>query len=421
MNVQTLAPQELDYLRTIHTTMSSEPTAVLNSSILSLLATIDRELRAKWLVEQQYKPGDIIFKEGDVGDAMYLIRSGQVIVFKGDPGSPIVLGYRGAGEIIGEMALLDDRPRSATVVATEPLCLLKISQEDFQTWLGDNPSLRVNLMKVLSARLREADEVRTDTFLTAESLTQQISYLETEKQKLLELQRLREETSELIVHDLRNPLSLVAGAINMLEMVLPQEILQANREILDLALTNTERLKRLVDSFLDIARMEAGAAELLLVETDLLGLIKTVVNRMIIAVQGTGVTFFLSLPDELPLVMVDEEKIDRVMANLIDNAIKFTPKGGQIAVTAERREGHVWVSVANSGPSISPEDQERIFDRFTQVADALRRRHGSGLGLAFCRLVAAAHGGRIWVEPGQGGEGNRFIFSLPLPTGKKDF
>ncbi len=368
------------------------------------------------MVEQQYKPGDIIFKEGDVGDAMYLIRSGQVLVFKGEVSSPIVLGYRGVGEIIGEMALLDDRPRSATVVATEELSLLKIGQEDFQRWLGDNPSLRVSLMKALSARLREADAVRTDTVLTAESLTQQVSHLETEKQKLLELQRLREETSELIVHDLRNPLSLVAGALNMLEMMLPEEVLQANREILDLALTNTERLKRLVDSLLDIARMEAGAAELLLVETDLVGLIKTVVNRMIIALQGTGITFFLSLPDGLPLVTVDEEKIDRVVANLIDNAIKFTPKDGQISVAAERREGYIWVSVANSGPSIPPEDHERIFNRFTQVNDAHYRRRGSGLGLAFCRLVVAAHKGRIWVEPGYGGEGNRFIFSLPLST-----
>jgi signal transduction histidine kinase len=297
----------------------------------------------------------------------------------------------------------------------EEVCLLEISREDFRTWLGDNPSLRVNLMKALSTRLREADEVRTHTFLASESLTRQVSDLETEKQKLLELQRVRQETSELLVHDLRNPLSLIAGALNMLEMVLPEETLQANREIMDLASVNCDRLKRMVDSLLDVARMEAGVPELLLLEADLLQLIKMVVDRMTITLHGTGITLHLSLPAELPPLVIDEVKIDRVLANLIENAVKFTPKDGQITVTAEKREEDVLVSVANTGPTIPPADRSRIFDRFAQVSDPHLRRRGSGLGLAFCRLAVEAHGGQIWVEPGEGDKGNRFIFSLPLP------
>jgi signal transduction histidine kinase len=114
--------------------------------------------------------------------------------------------------------------------------------------------------------------------------------------------------------------------------------------------------------------------------------------------------------------MIDEEKIDRVLANLIDNALKFTPKGGEITIAVEEQDKHVLVSVANTGPTIPPRDGERIFDRFAQLSETSHQRRGWGLGLAFCRLAVEAHGGRIWVEPGEGGEGNRFVFSLPLPT-----
>ncbi len=415
MASQILTPQELDHLRAAYAT-SAEPTAKLNSPVLSLLAAINRELRTQWLVEQQYVPGEIIFKEGDVGDAMYVIRAGQVVVFKGNPTSPIVLGYRGVGEIVGEMALLEDRPRSATVVATEEVGLLKISRKDFQKWLGRNPSLRGNLLKALSARLRAADQIRSDTLLTTESLSRQISNLKTEKQQLLELQRLRQESTELIVHDLRNPLSLVTGVIHMLEMVLPEGILQANQEILELVLINCERMNRLVDALLDIARLESGAPELFLTEVNLPQLVNVVVKRMATLIDSSSISLQLFIPAGLPAVVVDEEKIDRVLANLIDNAVKFTPKGGEITVAAEKQDQHVLVSVANTGPTIPRHDRERIFDRFAQLSETSHQRRGSGLGLAFCRLAIEAHGGHIWVEPGEGDEGNRFVFSLPLPT-----
>jgi signal transduction histidine kinase len=121
-----------------------------------------------------------------------------------------------------------------------------------------------------------------------------------------------------------------------------------------------------------------------------------------------------SIPDSLPTVVVDEEKIDRVLANLIDNAVKHTADDGYIAVAAELKDGQVLVSVTNTGPSIPAEDRHRIFDRFTQAPGGRPKTRGFGLGLAFCRLAVEAHGGRIWVEAGDDGTSNRFIFSLPL-------
>ena len=131
MTSQFLTRQKLDRLLAVSPALSESAT-LLDSPILSLLAATKRELLAKLMTEQHYAPGQIIFKEGDVGDAMYIIRSGRVAVVKGGFKSPTILAYRGVGEIIGEMALLEDEPRSASVVAVEELRLLRISRENFQ-------------------------------------------------------------------------------------------------------------------------------------------------------------------------------------------------------------------------------------------------------------------------------------------------
>ena len=112
--------------------------------------------------------------------------------------------------------------------------------------------------------------------------------------------------------------------------------------------------------------------------------------------------------------MVDQSLLDRVLTNLIDNAVKHTPLGGLVTVAAEVLKGEMAVSVTDSGPGIPPEERERIFERFTQTTGEKRRRRGFGLGLTFCRLTVLAHGGRIWVESGADGKGSRFVFTLPL-------
>ncbi len=388
--------------------------AQLDSAILKLLAATRRESLDRLITKEDYVQGELVFREGDIGRAMYIIRSGQVVVFKGKTDTPTILAHQGIGEIFGEMALLEDQPRSASVLALEDLRLLKISHQDFQQVLGDNPPLGMSIMSILSTRLRTANEVHDSNLAAERQFARQISRLQTEKEQLLELERLRQETIDLIIHDLRNPLSLFLGAINMLEMMLPEDVLEANQEILELATLNCEHMKRLVNSLLDVAQMETGESQLEMVLTDLSSLIKKTVDRMSLHLKRDSVTIYSAIPAELPPIQLDPRKIDRVLANLIDNAVKHSIGNGRVTIAARVQEKHVRVHVINTGDAIPPEDRERIFERFTHTTRGKPEIRGFGLGLAFCRLAVEAHHGQIWVEPTRDGLGNCFIFSLPL-------
>jgi signal transduction histidine kinase len=414
MGSQALTPSELEQLLDSHPVLSDIWTAPPESPLVRLLASMDRDLLTQLMTEHRYSPGEIVCEEGERGDAMYLIWSGRVAVIKGDIQSPNVLFYRGPGEVIGEMALLEDQPRSASIVALDNLHLLRIDREGFQQWVASTPEIGLSIMASLSARLRASDNVLYAGVEVEKKLAHQVSELETDKQQLLELQRVRQETSDLIVHDLRNPLGIIYSGLNMLEMVLPEDILDVNRELLDLATSACERMQRLVDSLLDVSKLETGEMPLKLTTTNLRPLLDNAGKRQSIATRTRDVVLRIDIPTELPLVAVDSEMLERILANLIDNAFKYSPNGEQIVVSAEVGTNEIIISVADAGPGIPPHERERIFERFTQVEGTQLQRRGFGLGLTFCRLAVEAHGGEIWVEDGPGGKGSRFVFTLPF-------
>jgi signal transduction histidine kinase len=238
--------------------------------------------------------------------------------------------------------------------------------------------------------------------------------LQDEKEQLLELQRVRQETSDLVVHDLRNPLGTIYGALNMLEMVLPEEIAHDNRELLDLANAACMRMQRLVDSLLDVAKLETGEMPMTLSLTNFRPVLEEAAQRQALTARMRRITIQVDAPDYLPNVVIDTEKIERVLANLLDNALKYTPDNEIIVLAADAEEDLIIVSITDAGPGIPVEERERIFERFAQVSSQRPARRGFGLGLTFCRLAVEAHGGHIWVEASPGGQGSRFIFTLPL-------
>ena len=231
----------------------------------------------------------------------------------------------------------------------------------------------------------------------------------TEEHQVAETRKLITET---LVHDLRSPLSAVVSAIDVMEDSLKNE---ARSEILPQAIQvarrGSTRVLGMVESLLDISRLQSGTIELIRIPIDLQAVVDTILVDFLPQSQDYGVILRSEIPSRL-VVNADLHKITRVLTNLVDNALKFTPPGGQIIFSAAASGDKVEIRVSDTGPGIPAEFREKIFDQFAQVPGQRGRRRGSGLGLTFCRLAIEGHGGRIWVESPPDG-GSAFIFTLP--------
>ena len=235
------------------------------------------------------------------------------------------------------------------------------------------------------------------------------------------IQQERELISETLVHDLRSPTSAVLGALDIIEDVLPEsETSDVLAQSLRVARSGTNRVLRLIQSMLDISRLESGSLELILDHTDIGRIVDDLLIEFIPSSNQAGIILHNHLPQDLPPLWIDVEKIKRVIANLIDNAVKFTPEGGQVIIWASQRgDERLLIQVSDTGPGIPVDYREKIFERFVQVPGIHGRRRGSGLGLAFCLLAIEAHGGKIWVDEHPEG-GSVFRFTLPLEGPQTD-
>jgi two-component system sensor histidine kinase BaeS len=173
----------------------------------------------------------------------------------------------------------------------------------------------------------------------------------------------------------------------------------------------------MIDDLLNVSKLEAGELRLNVTTISLAAVLaeKQVTYRA--RLEAEGKVLAIQAPADLPAIMADAELIGRVLDNLVDNAIKYSPPGGHIEISAEARDQAVKIDVRDDGEGILPDDRDRIFDKFVQgsAAGARPARHGAGLGLAFCRLAVVAHGGTIMAtsEPGHGA-----TFTVTLPIGR---
>ncbi len=232
-----------------------------------------------------------------------------------------------------------------------------------------------------------------------------------------ELDSLREDLTSMIYHDLRSPLSNIVSSLEMLGGMIDEN--EATRSILNVAVHSTDRIQRLVNSLLDIYRLEAGQSIEPLTVTDPVELIKNAVNDVSPASTGRRQTIQIKTGEKLPSIHVDTDMLRRVLINLLENAIKFSKTGTEIEIGARKNGGSIEFWVKDNGPGIPSSEQKRIFEKFTRLnIRAERRPSGLGIGLAFCRIAIQAHGGTIWVESEEG-KGSRFIFTLPLKDVKE--
>ena len=214
-------------------------------------------------------------------------------------------------------------------------------------------------------------------------------------------------------HDLRTPLTSIAGAASTLMAGSDTLDASTRRELAETIHDEADRLTRLVDNLLDMTRLESGAAPVHREWQPLEGVVGAALERMGRHLEGHPVS--TDLPATLPLVPIDGALIEQVFFNLLDNAVKYTPEGCPIEITAQASNGAVAVSFADRGPGLPADVLDCVFEKFYR-AKPEAARGGAGLGLTICRAIVSAHGGRIWAENRPGG-GLLFHFTLPLSEG----
>jgi signal transduction histidine kinase len=215
----------------------------------------------------------------------------------------------------------------------------------------------------------------------------------------------------MVYHDLRSPLANVVSSLDVMESLLPPQDGGALSSVLNIAVRSTGRIQRLVNSLLDITRLEAGQTLINQTSVDAHTLVLDSVDAVQSLSKSKNQCIDVELPENLPLLWADEDMIRRVIVNLLENAVKFSAVKTHIGVGAQPSGDQVEFWVQDSGPGIPRELQDKIFEKFTRLhADSSTK--GLGLGLAFCRLAVQAHGGKIWLES-RPKAGSRFFFTLP--------
>jgi len=244
--------------------------------------------------------------------------------------------------------------------------------------------------------------------------------LEAEHQALQEAYRqleqfdqLKEEWLSMMVHDLKSPIGILLSAVDLLGADFEAQMDEEQRAVLDSARRASAQLLSMMSNLLDVQRLEIGKLALMRTPLDLNDLVRRAGITALPRAREQQISLFFDLDKDMPPVPADEELVERVLANLLDNALKFTPAQGQITLFTRAGTDEVQVGVADTGEGIPAGERQRIFEKFTQLHRNIKGARGSGLGLTFCRLAVEAHGGRIWVEDNPP-QGSRFIFTLPL-------
>jgi signal transduction histidine kinase len=231
----------------------------------------------------------------------------------------------------------------------------------------------------------------------------------TEERKLEDVRR---QLTEMIVHDLRGPLTAILSSLKLLEAAASAASSPVASQALAVSRRSCQQMLTLVSSLLDIARLERGEMELSVAPMDLGRLCEEIAAQYVPEANEQGIILKWECGAHVPPIRVDPEKLERVLANLLDNALKFTPAGGSIDLRVEPADDSVEITLSDTGPGIPEEYRKSIFERFTQVPGVAGKRRGTGLGLAFAKLAVEAHGGRIWVEDGAP-QGACFKIRLP--------
>jgi signal transduction histidine kinase len=338
---------------------------------------------------RQFRAGETIFAAGDAGDGLYVIESGRVqIAAMVDRTESRPLATIGPGDFFGEMAVLDDAPRSATATAETDTRAFYLSRDELLQLLKRHPELALSLIREFSARMRAVNKKYLDEIIQGERLA------------------VVGRSAHTIVHDFKNPLIViglaaeVAGGASTPPMVRQKARDSISRQV--------DRMTQMLNELIEFARPTGRQPAMSVVN------FAPYLNGLITEIRAENVAHHVTLelanpPPEIA-VNIEPGRLARVFYNLVNNAVEAMPTGGKITLHFLVGEGELRVDVSDTGNGIAPEIAKKLFEPFATHGKA----QGTGLGLSICKRIVEDHGGRIWAH-GNSGKGATFSFTIPLP------
>jgi signal transduction histidine kinase len=338
--------------------------------------------------ERRFAAAGEIFHEGDPGDGVYFVKHGLVEI-SGLVGSDArrVFSQLGDGEIFGEMAVIEQRPRSATATAARDTEVYFIPRDAMLPLLKRSPGLAFNMLQEISRRLRDFDQLHLREVVQAERLAVVGNF------------------ARSIIHDLKTPLTIIGLSAEMscMEGATPAKRAQAQERIRK----QVSRINDMVGDILEFTR--SGRSEISLLPASYSDFVMEILPDLQSEAhaRSSGIEL-LNEPPPVKLFM-DARRLRRVFFNLVHNATDFTPIGGKIFLRFHADEREIVTEIEDTGTGVAPEIADRLFQAFVTFG----KPHGTGLGLSICKKIVEDHRGRIWIrkEPKRGAI---FCFALPL-------
>jgi signal transduction histidine kinase len=366
-----------------------------------------------------YPPEYVLCHEGAYEDVFYIVADGQVEITKklieGEDERLLRLG--GRGDMVGEMALIQNAPRAATVRTVTECTVLEMEKKDFEIILSRSPRMAIDIIRITLDRIRANDQ-------------KMIADLQRTNKELRQLDRNKLEFIQVAAHELRTPLTVLKGYVKMLGSfpIIMENATLGN--VMGGILKGVDRMHGVVNLMLDVTRIDADTMKLAIVPVPLKRLINDLVHDFEKAAERPIIIATQHAEDTL-MLNGDPTLIHKALYQLLVNAIKYTPDGGRVLITTrpvimDHQIPGVEIAVRDTGIGLDVEHHELIFEKFYQVGSVdlhssgktTFKGGGPGLGLAIVRGVARAHGGKAWVESAGHDEvnftGSTFYLQLPV-------
>ena len=358
---------------------------------------------------KSYPAETVLCQEDAIESTFYMILEGDFEVTKTiNNTEKRLLKTLSAGDFFGEMALIHNAPRAATVKALSSAVVLELNKEGFDRVLKHSPSVATAMVAEISNRLRQNDQ------LAIEDLRLRASELADAYQKLAQQEMARKEFLTSIAHELRTPLTAASGYLHTLKKgKLSGEQLQVTIETVS---RNVDQIVNLTNDLLFLQEQELVLHDFQPV--DMLQLVELVIGKLVAKAKARSISIKIRGNTRVPQAQGDEASLERALTGLIDNAIKFSAPNGTVDIRFADLGNHVSVSVVDHGIGIDPQYADRIFIIFGRL-HSRREYSGTGIGLAMCKRIVERHGGTINAD-GQVGIGAKFYVTLPLEQGSKD-